>query len=167
MLLLLFSAFTTGCGYTTLKPNGVFNEETQKKRLAIGVFDNYTNHVSASAIFTSAAKRQFAASRSVIITDQSPDLILKGSIKSLESRAAIISPEDAGQNIAASDITAELELVLLDKTGIEIRRISLCDNVSQLNGKTMSRTRLNREEAIKRLAEIMMELGRDDILEIF
>jgi outer membrane lipopolysaccharide assembly protein LptE/RlpB len=161
-----FLAFSAGCGYHLLgKGKG---ELEGARSIAIPYFTNKTYQPGLDRVFTEALLNEFIESRRFSITtpDQA-DVVMKGTLKSLEEQTISYDRNDRVLEyrlIVKMDFSAEERL-----TGKIIwRDTNITDNkVYQVDQADIAVTEFGKDEAIRRLAAELAERIHDNLIQGF
>lgn len=158
------SGLAQGCGYKFGETKS--NWARSGRTLAIPVFSNDSHEPAAETIFTSAARQTFAEAGGFKLASEG-DFILKGRILSIDRPASVHRQADDGPRVAANDMEVQMELLLIDKSGLELWRTSIFGRNDMLGDAQISHLRWNRREALARLAKNMMQRAYLELSEGF
>ena len=161
----VFLAASAGCGYHLLgKGKG---ELAGARSIAIPYFTNKTYQPGLDRVFTEALLNQFIESRRFAITtpDQA-DVVMKGTLKSLEEQTISY---DRNDRVLEYRLTVKMDFSAEERlTGKVIwRDTNITHNEEYGRREDIAFTEFDKDEAIKRLAAELAERIHDNLLEGF
>jgi hypothetical protein len=156
-------AATLGCGYAWVGYDAGFGDI---RTVAIRTPANDSFEPGVEFVVADALRREFLRRGAVRVVDDpaSADLVVDGRIAALKS---------GGRSFSSVIFTMEYELVMVldlkavraDGTPLAIGERSLEDSEYYLASADVEATRKNREEAVRRVAQVLAQRVHDSLLE--
>lgn len=154
------------CGYRFGETKSLW--ATAGKTIAVPMFRNDGFVLGAESIFTEAARMAFVQGGGFRLANPGKaDFTLKGRILQITEVLGASRLSDSGHRAGSYDMLVQVELALVDNTGMELSHAKLRERSDYLGAPTAAHLRMNREEALKRLARKLMRRGYKEMTEGF